>query len=75
MGVIEVHLNRFKRMTMPASSSATSLASSTTQSPPQQQPNDPRKLVEYLLSDLRTLSTEAKKKHNHVKEVNYNYKH
>ncbi|KAI1711748.1 dimerization and cyclophilin-binding domain of mon2 domain-containing protein [Ditylenchus destructor] len=31
--------------------------------------NDPKKLVEYLLSDLRNLSTEAKKKHNHVKEA------
>ncbi|KAH7729489.1 hypothetical protein AAVH_02964 [Aphelenchoides avenae] len=31
--------------------------------------NDPAKLVEYLMSDLRNLSTEAKKKHNHVKEA------
>lgn len=31
--------------------------------------NDPKKLVEYLLGDLRNLSTEAKKRHNHVKEV------
>lgn len=30
---------------------------------------DPSKLVEYLLNDVRTLSTEAKKKHNHVKEA------
>lgn len=56
-------------MAIASSSSATSLASVIIQSPPQQQPNDPRKLVEYLLGDLRTLSTEAKKKHNHVKEV------
>nr|CDJ80890.1 Asparagine synthase domain containing protein [Haemonchus contortus] len=32
-------------------------------------PPDVRKLVEALLSDLRQLSTEAKKKHNHVKEA------
>ncbi|KIH67556.1 hypothetical protein ANCDUO_02110 [Ancylostoma duodenale] len=32
-------------------------------------PLDARKLVEALLGDLRQLSTEAKKKHNHVKEV------
>lgn len=31
--------------------------------------NDPKKLVEYLLGDLRNLTTEAKKKHNHVKDV------
>ncbi|VDM65037.1 unnamed protein product [Strongylus vulgaris] len=31
-------------------------------------PLDSKKLVEALLSDLRQLSTEAKKKHNHVKE-------
>ena len=33
------------------------------------QPNDPKKLVDYLMSDLRSLSMDAKKKHNHVKEV------
>ncbi|KAL6738567.1 hypothetical protein Aduo_012103 [Ancylostoma duodenale] len=32
-------------------------------------PLDARKLVEALLGDLRQLSTEAKKKHNHVKEA------
>lgn len=32
-------------------------------------PLDAKKLVEALLGDLRQLSTEAKKKHNHVKEV------
>ncbi|KAL3080285.1 hypothetical protein niasHS_012390 [Heterodera schachtii] len=33
------------------------------------QQNDPKKLVDYLMGDLRTLSTEAKKKHNHIKEA------
>jgi len=33
------------------------------------QPNDPKKLVDYLMSDFRSLSMDAKKKHNHVKEV------
>ncbi|KAJ1364347.1 hypothetical protein KIN20_024429, partial [Parelaphostrongylus tenuis] len=32
-------------------------------------PPDARKLIEALLGDLRQLSTEAKKKHNHVKEA------
>uniref|UniRef100_A0A1I7XFC8 Protein MON2 homolog n=1 Tax=Heterorhabditis bacteriophora TaxID=37862 RepID=A0A1I7XFC8_HETBA len=32
-------------------------------------PTDSKKLVEALLGDLRLLSTEAKKKHNHVKEA------
>ena len=32
-------------------------------------PGESKKLVEYLLGDLRQLSTEAKKKQNHVKEV------
>lgn len=31
--------------------------------------SDGKKLVETLLVDLRSLSTEARKKHNHVKEV------
>lgn len=31
--------------------------------------SDPKKLVEYLLGDMRVLSTEAKKKHAHVKDV------
>ncbi|KAI6230234.1 Protein MON2-like protein [Aphelenchoides fujianensis] len=31
--------------------------------------SDPKKLVEYLLGDLRVLSTEAKKKHTHVKDA------
>lgn len=63
-------LKKKKRMAIASSSSTSSLTSTTIiQSPSQQQPNDLRKLVEYLLSDLRTLSTEAKKKHNHVKEV------
>ncbi|KAI6196194.1 Protein MON2-like protein [Aphelenchoides besseyi] len=31
--------------------------------------NDPKKLIEYLLGDMRVLSTEARKKHNHVKEA------
>lgn len=31
--------------------------------------SDPNKLVEYLLNDLRTLSTEAKKKHTILKEA------
>ena len=33
--------------------------------------NDPKKLVEYLLNDMRLLSTEAKKKHAHVKDVRF----
>uniref|UniRef100_A0A914IBJ8 Protein MON2 homolog n=1 Tax=Globodera rostochiensis TaxID=31243 RepID=A0A914IBJ8_GLORO len=33
------------------------------------QQNDPKKLVEYLMGDLRLLSTEAKKKYNHIKEA------
>ncbi|CAD5226469.1 unnamed protein product [Bursaphelenchus xylophilus] len=33
------------------------------------QTSDSAKLIEYLLSDLRSLSTEAKKKHTHVKDA------
>lgn len=33
------------------------------------QQNDSRKLVDYLMDDLRTLSTEARKRHNHIKEA------
>jgi len=53
----------------------TTITTSSTSSQLQQQPtmgiqpNDPKKLVDYLMSDFRSLSMDAKKKHNHVKEV------